>query len=104
MSNETDDQIGPKQREQLLRRLDRMIESGQVSEAEAAKLRAAAEPGQFDTAVRSIRVRHAGTKLKAAVEGGHMTQDEADGHLEDLKRGKHSRALRAQLNKLFPRP
>ena len=97
-----DHEWGPKGRERLLERLDKLVESGRVTPAEAAGLRAARGSDEFDSVVRAIRVRHAGTHLGAAVEGGQMTQEEADGHLERLKSGAHPRSLRAHLRRLRP--
>jgi hypothetical protein len=96
-------QIGPGRREKLLEGLDRMVESGQVTETEAARLRTAADPDEFENAVRGIRVRHAGAKMDAAVEGGNMTQEEANANLARLEAGEHPRSLRAHLRKLPPR-
>lgn len=81
-------------------RLDKMVASGRVTEAEAARLRAAVDTDQFDHAVRSIRVRHAAARLDAAVEGGQMTQGEAAGYLDRLNKGEHPRSLRTHLTNL----
>ena len=72
-----DHELGQKERERLLKQLDKMVESGRVTETEAAQLRTAADPGEFDRAVRAIRVRH--------------------------ERGEHPKSLRAHLRKLLPR-
>jgi hypothetical protein len=53
-------------RHRLYEALDRMVASGRVTETEAQRLRAAAEPTEFNKAVRDIRIRHAGLKLDAA--------------------------------------
>ena len=98
-----DHQLDAKGRERLLKQLDKMVASGRVTETEAARLRTAAGSDEFDSASRDIRVRHARAQLNAAVEGGQMTQEEADAHLEGLKRGEHSRSLRAHLRRLLPR-
>ncbi len=103
MNDEFENQTGPKSRERILERLDKMVASGRVTETEAARLRAAAEPDQFDEAVRGIRVRHAAARLEAAVEGGQMTQEEAAGYLERLRKGEHPRSLRTHLGKLHRR-
>jgi len=103
MDEDLEDQFGPGRRERLVESLDRMVDSGRATEAEASQLRAAAGPAQFERAVRNIRVRHAGTQLTAAVEDGKMTQDEADAYVERLKNGEHPKGLRAHLRKLVPR-
>jgi hypothetical protein len=91
-----------RRRRRLLERLDPMVESGRVSDGEAKRLRAAGTPGEFDETVRDIRLRHAGTRLNSAVADGTMPQEEADGLLERLRKGGHSRSLRARLRKLRP--
>jgi polyhydroxyalkanoate synthesis regulator phasin len=97
-----DHQLDATGRERLLKQLDKMVASGRVTETEAAQLRAARDSDEFDQAARDIRVRHAREHLNAAVEGGQMTQQEANSHLEGLKRGEHSRSLRAHLRSLLP--
>jgi polyhydroxyalkanoate synthesis regulator phasin len=96
-----DHQLDENGRERLLKQLDKMVASGRVTENEAARLRAATGSDEFDNAARDIRVRHAREHLNAAVEGGQMTEEEANAHLEGLKRGEHSRSLRAQLRSLL---
>ncbi len=103
MNDDLENEKGPKSRARILERLDKMVASGRVTEAEAARLRTAADPDQFDDAVRSIRIRHAGARLEAAVESGQMTREEADGYLERLGKGEHPRSLRTHLSKLHRR-
>ncbi len=79
-----------------------MVDSGRLTDDEAERLRAAGEPGEFDDVLRDIRVRHAAANLGAAVTGGSLTQEEADGFLERLRIGDHSRSLRARLRDLRP--
>ena len=102
MNEEPKNQTGPKQRQRLLQQLDRMVESGRVTEGEASKLRASEDSDAFDETVRSIRERHAAPKLQAAVEGGHMTQEEADANLARIRQGDHLTSLRSQLRKWLP--
>jgi outer membrane protein TolC len=97
-----DHQLDATGRERLLKQLDKMVASGRVTETEAAQLRAARDSDEFDQAARNIRVRLAREHLNAAVEGGQMTQQDANSHLEGLKRGEHSRSLRAHLRSLLP--
>ncbi len=94
---------GFKNRRRLLARVDRMVESGQVTDDEASRLRAAKTDGDFDAAVVAIRSRHAGARLAAAVDAGRMSQAEADANLERIQRGEHPRGLRAHLSELTPR-
>ncbi|HEX3393098.1 MAG TPA: hypothetical protein VHS52_01110 [Acidimicrobiales bacterium] len=97
------DQPGPDTHRRLLARLDHMVESGRVTEDEAARLRAADGPQEIDHAVGAIRLRHAGARLDAAVADGDMSREEADGFLERLRNGEHPRGLRSDLAKLRPR-
>lgn len=92
----------PRTRERLLGRLDAMVKSGRVTETEATRLRAAAEQGEFESAILDIRARHVGTRLDSAVEGGDVTRQDADAVLERVRAGEHSRALRTHLRKLLP--
>lgn len=94
---------GSKRHKRLLEQLDKMVESGRLTEQEAARLRAAPGPDEFENVLRDVRVRHAGTRLASAVGDGGMSQDEADGFLVRLKNGEHPRSLRAHLGKLRPR-
>lgn len=87
-------------RDRLLPRLDQMVESGRLTATEAERVRAASELSEFNSAVRAIRVRHAGLRLDAAVEDGSLTRADADGLLDRLSRGEHGRFLRAHMRKL----
>jgi hypothetical protein len=99
----SEDQKETQRRTRLIQSLDRMVASGRVTEDEAARLRAAEGDAEaFDAAAREIRVRHATPKLVAAVQGGKMTQGEADTVLEQLRAGEHSRSLRARLHGILP--
>jgi polyhydroxyalkanoate synthesis regulator phasin len=102
-----DDQVparaGGRNARHLAQSIDKLLASGQVTEDEAARLRAGLEHGAQDEAVRDIRVRHAGAILADAVRDGRMTQEEADGYLQRLRAGEHSRSLRAHLRG-FRRP
>jgi hypothetical protein len=81
----------------LTQSIDKLLASGQVTEEEAARLQAALEHGRRDEVVRDIRVRHAEAALAGAVQDGRMTQQEADGYLDRLRAGEHSRSLRVHL-------
>lgn len=74
-----------------------MLESGRITEEEAAALRAAENPEVFERALGAIRARHAAERTRAAVAAGEMTQDEADASLEQLRGGAHPKGLRARL-------
>jgi len=92
-----------RRRKRLLERADQMAKSGRLTDAEAERMRSADKPDEVDEVIRSMRVRHAGAKLGAAVEDGSITPEEADGFLDRLRKGEHSGALRAQLRKLRQR-
>ena len=100
MDEDLENQTDGSRRQRLLQRLDRMVESGRVTDRDAQRLRAAATPGEFDETVQDIRLRHAGTRLTSAVADGAMPQEEADDLLERLRRGEHSWSLRARLRSL----
>ena len=87
-------------RERIVKNLDSMVESGRVTETEAAHLREAPLPVAFERAIRDIRVRHAASKLDAAVEAGEMSTQDAEAILVRLRKGEHSGALRARLRAL----
>lgn len=102
MIDEPKNQLGPRTRTRLLGRLDALVKSGRVTEEEAARLRTAGEPNEFERAIREIRARHVGTRLDSAVRGGNLTRQEADSFLERVQAGEHSPSLRAHLRGLVP--
>ena len=102
MDEYLDDPPSPGRRKRIIERLDQMVASGRVTPTEAAKLRSAALPSEFNATILEIRVRHAGTRLTAAVQEGQMTREEADAYLEQMKDGEHPRSLRAHLRRLLP--
>jgi hypothetical protein len=83
--------------DRIVQQLDRMVASGAITDDEAAQLRAAEGTPAFDVVVGSIRARHAGAHMEAAVAGGTMSQEEADGYLARLRSGEHPEGLRARL-------
>lgn len=87
----------------MIERLDQMVRSGRVTEAEAGEVRASGGGVDFEEAIRKIRVRHAAAKLDVAVNVGGMSRDEADGYLDRLGKGDHLRSLRAHLRRLLSR-
>lgn len=95
-------QLDAAKRQRIIERLDQMVESGRVTGQEAERLRAAREPNAFDAVIRDIRVRHAGARLGTAVDDGSLTQEDADGFLEQMTKGEHPRSLRARLRGLHP--
>jgi len=85
------------QNERIMEQLDKMVASGRITPDEAARLRATAGTSEFDAAVAAIRARHAQAHTDRAVEEGRMSEDEADGYLERVRDGEHSRELRAHI-------
>ncbi len=102
MNEETDTHPESRRRERLVERLEPMVESGRVTETEAARIRAAVEPKEFDDAVIDVRTRHARESLGAAVQGGQMTREDADAYLERIKKGERPKGLRSHVRKLLP--
>lgn len=85
--------------DRILQQLDKMLASGRITEEEAAALRSAENPEDFEHAVWGIRARHAGAQMDAAIAAGELTQEEADAYLERLRQGDHPKGLRARLSK-----
>ena len=85
------------QREKILARLDHMVAAGRVTPDEAARLRDADDAEEFELAMGAIRARHAGARLNAAVDSGHMTRGDADEWKGRLRAGDHPRELRGLL-------
>jgi hypothetical protein len=100
MDGKDDSPADDTRHDRLVDRLDRMVESGRVTEQEAGRLRTAAAPGEFEEGILDIRLRHAGTTLDPAVHEGSLTREEADTFLGRLRNGEHPGALRAQLRSL----
>jgi hypothetical protein len=71
-----------------------MVESGRITQEEAARVRAAGESSEFDVAVREIRLRHARERLDQVVEDGRVTKAEADDLRERLNKGDDPRIVR----------
>jgi hypothetical protein len=84
----------------VIKAIDALLESGQVTAEEAASLRTRAEDGQQDEVVVAIRVKHAEAALAAAVSDGSMTQQDAENYLRRLRAGEHSPSVRADLREL----
>ena len=83
--------------ERILRQLDKMVASGQITPEEAERMRVAQGKPEFEAAVLDVRLRHAGERLESAVSAGQMSQQEADDQLERLRKGEHPKGLRARL-------
>ena len=80
--------------------VDKMVGSGRITGQEAERMRAAGSPGEVDEVVREISLRHAGTKLNAAVDDDRLTKVEADGFLDRLRAGEPLKSLQAELRGL----
>lgn len=85
--------------ERILEQLDKMVATGRVTEDEAAALRATSNTEEFERAMGAIRARHASEHMQSAITAGEMTPKEADGYLDELRRGEHPTGLRARLSK-----
>jgi len=90
-------------RERVLSNLDRLTETGRLTQAEAEHLGTASTTEEFDDAARSIRLRHVSATLKTAVEQGWMTNEEAEALRERVAAGEDSDAIRAELRRLRER-
>lgn len=93
----------PARLERLVEQADKMVESGRLTAEEAARLKAAPDPGRAEAVLRVIRARHAAERLDVAVAEGAMTRAEADEVLERVRGGEHSRNLRSHLAQFRPR-
>ena len=89
--------------ERIIAQIDKMVESGRITQDEAAQLRATEGTAAFDAAVGAIRARHASTQMEAAIAEGEMSSEDAAGYLERLRNGEHPQGLRARLAKHRPR-
>lgn len=87
---------GSGDREAFLRRVEKMLAAGRITEEEAARVRAEATEGGggAGASVIAIRLRHAREWLERQVAGGHMTQEEADEALDRLGRGEDPSVIR----------
>ena len=101
MTDESSQPTTPRQQENILRSLDRMVKKGQMTQDEADRLRQASDPEEFEVAVRAVRARHAYKRLDGAVKDGTMSRDEADDVVERIKEGEHSRSFRLRLRQLL---
>jgi polyhydroxyalkanoate synthesis regulator phasin len=85
--------------DRILEQLDRMVETGRITQDEADRLCEARGTARFDEVMGEIRARHAGVHTDAAVAGGRMSPDEADELLDRVRAGDHSGELRAQIRR-----
>ena len=83
--------------DRIIKQLDKMVQTGRMTEDEAQRIRDAGGTPEFEEAVLNVRVRHASEQLDAAVADGEMTRAEADGQLQRLRDGEHPKGLRARL-------
>ena len=100
MSEVSEQPMTPRQRENILRGLDKMVKKGHMTGAEAARIRESTDPRSSSPQVRAVRARHASKRLDAAVQDGSMTQGEADDILVRIRKGEHSRSFRSHLRQL----
>lgn len=83
--------------QRIIEQVEKMVESGRITEAEAAQLRATEGTLEFEAAVGAIRARHASALMETAIADGEMNQQEADEYVERLRKGEHPKGLRARL-------
>ena len=84
--------------DRIVKQLDKMVQTGRMTEDEAQCIREAEGTPAFEQAVLNVRVRHAAERLDAAVASGEMSREEADGQLQRLREGEHPKGLRARLS------
>lgn len=82
----------------LIGRLDKMVQTGRLTEEDAQRLRAAANSGQLDDAVREIQLKHARERVNTAVENGRLGQEEARAIFDRLAKGEDPHFLRGLLH------
>ena len=87
------------QTDRIMEQLDKMVASGRITADEAAQLRATEGTSEFDAAVAAIRARHAQAHTDRAVGDGRMSEEEAEGYLERVRGGEHSRELRTAIKR-----
>ena len=82
--------------ERIIQQLDRMVASAGSPKKRLASSERPRYP-RFDAVVGTIRARHAGAHMDAAVAEGDMSQQEADAYRARLRNGDHPKGLRARL-------
>ena len=82
-------------KQRIIEQLDTMVASGRMTQEEAVRLRACEGTDEFDVVLAGVRARHAQVHTDAAVAGGTMSQEQAEGYLERVRNGEHSGELRA---------
>jgi len=87
----------PVNKHRIVEQVDRMVASGRLTEEEAGRLRAAEGSDAFEEVVADIRARHAQAHTDAAVAEGRISQSEADGYLDRVRAGEHSKELRGHI-------
>ena len=83
--------------QRIIEQVDKMVASGRITPEEGEHLRAAQGTDAFEEAVANVRARHAQAHTNSAVSDGRMSQAEADGLLERVRSGEHSRELRSHI-------
>jgi hypothetical protein len=83
--------------DRIIEQLDRMVESGRITDAEAQRLRATRGTEEFAEALNEVRARHAASHLDRAVAEARMSADEASDYLHRVRAGDHSRELRSEI-------
>jgi hypothetical protein len=94
MTHKPDGHTRSKGGDRLIGRLDKMVRAGRLTEEDAERLRAAANSGELDNAVREIQLKHAGERVNAALGNGRLTQEEARAIFDRLAKGEDPHFLR----------
>jgi len=81
----------------IIEQIDHMVASGRITEDEAVRLRVAEGSAAFEEVVAGIRARHAQVHTDAAVAEGRIIQSKADGFLDRVLSGEHSKELRSHI-------
>jgi polyhydroxyalkanoate synthesis regulator phasin len=83
--------------ERIMEQLDRMVETGRITAAEAQRLRKTRGTAEFAAALNEVRARHAAVHLDRAVADNGMSTEEAGAYVERIRAGEHSRQLRSEI-------
>lgn len=84
-------------------RLAQMQRHGFLTESEAEAIRHETDPDRLNQLIRTVRVRHAQTRLEPGLAGGTISSQDTEPLLERLKQGEHTRQLRTAVIALAKR-
>lgn len=78
----------------LRKRLERMVASGRITDAEAREVLAATDAGARETAIAAIQRRHATDRIRKAVKSGAVSEFAAQEAYERIADARDGAALR----------